>query len=175
MMIILFFLILFLIGISFALLTYIPPFQRFLLRSRASRVAGLLVLAMLSFLTGLIITSYSAADASFYVRDAMFNNPDFTSFYASYKGITIDWDWVFQNRSLIIIEFWIQSLIPTLSEGTCFSSNPMVCDYMRLGDWPRAVPLGLVAIVYAMALIPAFITFWFGRRHIRRRKQLATS
>ena len=167
--------ILFLIGFGFSLLTYIPHVQRFLLRSRASRVAGLLLLAMFSFLTGLVFTSRSTAEDMFLLRVAFFNNPDSTSFFSTYTDITLDWDWVFQNRSLIINEFWIEVLIPTLSEGTCFSLNPMVCDFARLFGLPRAVPLGVIAIVYAMALIPACITFGLGRRYLKRRIQLVAN
>ena len=89
MELILFFFILFLIGFGFSLLTYIPHVQRFLLRSRASRVAGLLLLAMLSFLTGLLFTSRSVAELMFLLREEEFNNPYLTPFFS------IDWDWVF--------------------------------------------------------------------------------
>jgi len=156
--IILFFFIFSLIGFGFSLLTTIPLIQRFLLRSRESRVAGLLFLAMLSFLTGLLFTSRSLAELWFLISEDYLNYPYLTTF------LSIDWDWVFQNRSRIINEFWIESLIPTLSEGTCFSSDPKVCNF---AGWMGGHSLGFVPILNVLALIPAFITLGRGWRYLR--------
>jgi len=166
---ILFFLMLFLIGFGFSLLTKIPHVQRFLLRSRALRVAGLLLLAMFSFLTGLVFTSRSQAEFSFWyvtilARDSFmewmgYSTPDpFTA-------------WVIPNKPSIINELWIESLYPILSEVTCFSSDPMVCKFAEGTRFLRE----MLPYYYAMALIPAFITFGLGRRYIRKKIQLAAS
>ncbi len=160
-----FFLILFLIGFGFSLLTHIPLVQRFLLRSRALRVAGLLLLAMPSFLIGFVFTSRSNAELMFFygtdVLHGTFHHlmghgtPD--SFLA----------WANPNKPSIIHELWMETLYPTLSEGTCFSSDPAVCRFAE-----GTPVLEFVPYVYAMALIPALITFGLGWRYIRRKKQL---
>ncbi len=170
--IILFFFILFLIGFGFSLLTHITHIQQFLLRSLKSRVAGLLLLAMFSFLTVLLFTSRLLAGSWFSYLDSAFNNP----MYAPY--LSINWDWAFQNKPSIINELWIQSLIPTLSEETCFSSDPLVCNFAGVGDsgwWEGHIPWNLVAAAYTLALIPAFITFVLGWLFIRKRRILVAS
>jgi hypothetical protein len=169
MVTILFIFILFLIGFGFSLLTHIPHVQRFLLRSRKTRAVGLLLLAMFSFLTGLVFTSRSQAEFSFdygtvLARDSFmewmgYGTPD--PFIA----------WAIPNKPSIIKELWIESLYPTLSEETCFSSDPMVC---RFAEGTRFIR-ELLPIFYAMALIPALITIWLGRRYIRRKILLVTS
>ncbi len=169
MVIILFFFILFLIGFGFSLLTHITHIQQFLLRSRALRVAGLLLLAMFSLLTGLVFTSRSQAEFSFWyvtilARDSFmewmgYSTPDpFTA-------------WVIPNKPSIINELWIESLYPILSEVTCFSSDPMVCRFAEGTRFLRE----MLPFYYALALIPAFITFGLGRRYIRKKIQLVAS
>jgi hypothetical protein len=163
------FLILFLIGFGFSLLTNIPHVQRFLLRSRKTRAAGLLLLAMFSFLTGLVLTSRYQAQFSFdygtiLARDAFMERMG----YGSPEPFL---EWVIPNKPSIINELWIESLFPALSEETCFSSDPMVCRFVEGTRFLR----GLLPVFYAMALIPAFITLGLGRRHIRRKIQLVAS
>jgi len=166
---ILFFFMLFLIGFGFSLLTNIPNVQRFLLRSRKTRAAGLLLLAMFSLLTGLVFTSRSQAEFSF----------DFGTILAS--DSFMEWmgystpdpymAWAIPNKPSIINELWIESLYPTLSEETCFSSDPMVCRFAEGTRFLRE----MLPFFYALALIPAFITFGLGRRNIRKKIQLVAS
>ena len=163
--ILLFFLILFLIGLGFSLLTYIPLVQRFLKRSRASRVAGLLLLAMFSFLTGLVFTSRSMAEIRFIYGTEIINYP-----FCEWMGYTCPDGFLVLDKPSIINELWIESLIPNLTEYTCFSSDPQVC---RFAEGTHS--LEWVPIAYAMALIPAFITFGLGRRYLRRKIQLVAS
>ncbi len=161
--------ILFLIGFGFSLLTNIPHVQRFLLRSRMTRAAGLLLLAMFSFLTGLVFTSRFQAEFSF----------DFGTILAS--DSFMEWmgygtpdpymAWAIPNKPSIINELWIESLYPTLSEETCFSSDPMVCRFAEGTRFLRE----MLPFFYALALIPAFITFGLGRRFIRKKIQLVAS
>ncbi len=160
-----FFLILFLIGFGFALLTNIPLLQRFLLRSRASRVAGLLLLAMFSFLISFVFTSRSNAELMFFYGTEVIDYP-FCEWmgYTCPDGLLV---WANPNKPSIIHELWIETLYPTLSKETCFSSDPTVCRFAE-----GTPVLEFVPYVYAMALIPAFITFGLGWRYIRRKKQL---
>jgi hypothetical protein len=163
------FFILFLIGFGFSLLTKIPHVQRFLLRSRKTRAAGLLLLAMFPFLTGLVFTSRSHAEFSF----------DFGTVLA--RESLMEWmgygtpdpfmAWAIPNKPSIINELWIESLYPTLSEGTCFSSDPMVCRFAEGTRFLRE----MLPVFYAMALIPAFISLGLGRRNLRRKIQLVAS
>ena len=75
--------------------------------------------------------------------------------------------WANLNKSSIIHELWMETLYPTLSEETCFSSDPAMCRFAEGAPVSEFVPY-----VYAMALIPAFITFGIGWRYVRRKNQL---
>jgi hypothetical protein len=159
---ILHFFILSLIGFGFSLVARIPHVQRFLLRSRKTRAAGLLLLAMFSFLTGLVFTSRSLAEFRFIYGTEIIDYP-----FCEWMGYgTPDpfLAWAIPNKPSIINELWIESLIPTLSEETCFSFDPKVC---RFAEGTRMSEL--VPVFYAIALIPAFVTLVLGRRYIRRK------
>ncbi len=159
----------FLIGFVFALLTKIPLFQRFLLRSRALRVAGLLSLAMFSFLTGFVFTSRSYAEFSFWYATSLAAYP--FNEWMGYGTPDPFLEWAIPNKPSIINELWIENLIPTLSEETCFSSDPKVC---RLVEGTHFLRESL-PFFYGMALIPAFITFGLGWRYTRRKIQLVAN
>ncbi len=158
----LFLLFLFLIVFGFTLLAYIPQTRQFLLRNPKPRRVGLFLLAIFSFLTGLLFSSRFIAEAQFALVETVYNTS--TQYWPFY--VPSDWNLIIQNKSSILNELWIKILFPFLSGGRC-PYSPELCSSLNFFlelDWT------LYAFIYISALIPTFITLVLGWLFTRKNR-----